>query len=127
MLDHPDGALVVAGNRPTADLLPDIERQLSVLVAVGFPPGEALRALWAIGAYVGGDAIETQAEAARPAGIQVVEEAALADVRSGRYPLVLAAVQEAGTSAQDRFEEGLDLLIDGLRARLARRGDAHYA
>jgi AcrR family transcriptional regulator len=40
---HRDAALVIAGNRPTETSLPGIEQILASLVAVGFPPDEALR------------------------------------------------------------------------------------
>jgi TetR/AcrR family tetracycline transcriptional repressor len=119
MLAHPDGALVVAGNRPTVAVLPDVERQLAALVGVGFTPGEALRALWTIGAYVGGDAVEAQAELARPP--EAGEYAPLREeIRSGAYP-VMAAALAGQTTDVERFEEGLGLLLDGMRARLARR------
>lgn len=120
MLAHPDGALVVAGNRPTVDVLPDVECQLAALVRVGFTPGEALRSLWVIGAYVGGDAVEVQAEAARPAEAAADDEKIGREIRSGAFPVMAAALAD-DTDADDRFEEGLALLLDGMRARLTRR------
>jgi TetR/AcrR family tetracycline transcriptional repressor len=120
MLAHPDGALVVAGNRPTADVLPDVERQLAALVRAGFTPGEALRSLWVIGAYVGGDAIEVQAEAARPTEAAEDDKALAKEIRSGAFPVMAAAMADR-TDDDARFEEGLALLLDGLRARLTRR------
>jgi TetR/AcrR family tetracycline transcriptional repressor len=124
MLAHPDGALVVAGNRPTVDVLPDVERQLAVLVRAGFTPGEALRSLWAIGAYVGGDAVEVQAETARPPAAATDKELGR-EILSGAFPVMAAAVADR-TDDDDRFEEGLAFLLDGMRARLARR-TAHQA
>ncbi len=125
MLAHPDGALVVAGNRPTAEVLPDVERQLAALVRAGFTPGEALRSLWVIGAYVGGDAVEAQAEAARPAEAAAGDEVLGKEIRSGAFPVMAAAVADQ-TNDDDRFEEGLALLLDGMRARLTRRA-AHQS
>jgi TetR/AcrR family tetracycline transcriptional repressor len=64
LISHRDAALVVAGNRPTEATLPDVEQLLGSLVAVGFPPSEALRIVLTIGNYVIGCAVEHQAEAA---------------------------------------------------------------
>ena len=52
LISHRDAALVVAGNRPTEASLPDIEEVLDSLVAVAFPPAEALRVILSIGNYV---------------------------------------------------------------------------
>jgi TetR/AcrR family transcriptional regulator, tetracycline repressor protein len=52
LTSHRDAALVVAGNRPTEASLPDIEELLDSLVAVAFPPAEALRVILSIGNYV---------------------------------------------------------------------------
>ena len=65
LTSHRDAALVVAGNRPTEAALPGIEEVVASLVAVGFPPAEALRTILSIGNYVIGCAVEFQAEAAR--------------------------------------------------------------
>ena len=48
LISQRDAALVVAGNRPTKASLPDIEEVLDSLVAVAFPPAEALRVRAAI-------------------------------------------------------------------------------
>ena len=62
-----DAPRVLAGNRPSPDSFPDIERVLGVLVDAGMTPGDAQQALFAIGAYVIGSATEWQAEAERAA------------------------------------------------------------
>jgi TetR/AcrR family tetracycline transcriptional repressor len=125
LIATPDAPRVVAGNRPSAESFAGIERVLGVLVAAGMTPGEAQQTLFAIGAYVIGSATEWQAEAERqrteplPApddeGLDALRAGALAD-----QPLMLAAIGELldrpHTAA---FEYGLDLLIDGLRARHA--------
>jgi TetR/AcrR family transcriptional regulator, tetracycline repressor protein len=113
LLAHRDSARVVAGNRPTLEALPQIERSLAALVAGGLAPGEALRTLTALGSYVVGDVLETQLGADRepPEGMR---EALL----SGAHPTLLAAGRAMGAD-EDRFEHGLDLLLVGLRARLA--------
>jgi TetR/AcrR family tetracycline transcriptional repressor len=116
---------VLAGNRPSPDAFPSIERVLGVLVQAGMTPGDAQQTLFTIGAYVIGSATEWQAEAERestqPLPDPADEElnAFRAEVLSDQ-PLLLAAIGERldrpRTSA---FEFGLDLLVDGLRARYA--------
>jgi TetR/AcrR family transcriptional regulator, tetracycline repressor protein len=120
-----DAPRVVAGNRPSPEAFAGIERVLGVLVEAGMTPGEAQQTLFAIGAYVIGSATEWQAEAERAATqplpdpddeeLNARRAAVLAD-----KPVMNAAIQELlhrpHTAA---FEYGLDLLVDGLRARHA--------
>lgn len=115
LLAHRDSVQVVAGNRPTEDALPGIERTLRVLVDAGLEPGEAVRVLTALGSFVLGDALETQAARDRP-----IEEPPHGDV-ADRFPTLAAATRTVG-GEEDRFEEGLGLFLEGLRARLERRG-----
>jgi TetR/AcrR family transcriptional regulator, tetracycline repressor protein len=116
LLAHRDSAQVVAGNRPTTDALPRIERTLTALVDAGLQPGEALRTLTAIGSYVLGDVLETQTVAQRAAED---DRGTLHE----RYPVAAAAGREMGDD-NDRFEEGLSLLVEGLRSRLTARSAA---
>jgi TetR/AcrR family tetracycline transcriptional repressor len=119
LLAHRDGALVAAGNRPTAAALPEIERVLAELVAVGFPPAEALHTVLALGAYVDGCALEEQAEANRSEEDREQDHALLAQLRDReRYP-TLSAAAAGPISGEHTFELGLGLLIDGLRAHHA--------
>ncbi len=120
LLAHRDGALVCAGNRPTAASVPGIEAFLGLLVDAGLTPPEALRTVMALGAYISGDALETQSEAARGLEEPPQESEIAAEVRTGRYPVLLAAASE-GFSDEARFEQGLALFMDGMRARLAGR------
>jgi TetR/AcrR family tetracycline transcriptional repressor len=113
LLAHRDSVLVVAGNRPTEEGRPGIERTLEVLVAAGLEPGEAVRVLTALGSFLLGDALETQAARDRP-----LEELPAGDL--GRFPLLAAATRTVG-GEDDRFEEGLRLFLEGLQARLERR------
>ena len=123
LTSHRDAALVVAGNRPTETALPGIEQILASLVAVGFPPDEALRIILSIGNYVIGCAVEHQAEAARPADPER-DARLLARLReAGDLPSLRAAMaglDDPGPGADDdAFEHGLALLIAGLRANHA--------
>ncbi len=120
-----DAPRVVAGNRPTPESFAGIGRALAVLVDAGLTPGQAQQTLFALGAYVIGSATEWQAEAERqrsqpppgPAGdgLDAMRAGALAD-----QPLLLAAVEELRDRPHtDAFEHGLDLIVEGLRARYA--------
>jgi TetR/AcrR family tetracycline transcriptional repressor len=122
-----DAPRILAGNRPSAESFPEIERVLGVLVDAGMTPGEAQQTLFAIGAYVIGSATEWQAEAER------AQAQPLPDPRDDRLnalraqvladqPLLLAAIGERlGGRDTAAFEFGLDLLVDGLRARFTAR------
>ena len=120
LISHRDAALVVAGNRPNEASLPDIEEVLDSLVAVAFPPAEALRVILSIGNYVIGCAVERQAEEARTADPErdtrlLEQAAALPNLRAA-----IAGVDRPGPAAGDAgFEYGLGLLIEGVRARHA--------
>ena len=116
LLAHRDSAQVAAGNRPTDAALPAIERLLATLVAAGLEPGEALRTVTALGSFIIGDTLETQTNADR-----VPPDAPPPSERfDGQYPTAMAAASTMGTD-DDRFEEGLSLFLDGLRARLEAR------
>jgi TetR/AcrR family tetracycline transcriptional repressor len=123
LLAHRDSALVVSGNRPTESSLPGIERQLRALADAGFAPRDGLLALLTLNAYVIGDVLDQQAEEGqpRPATEPVAEPVAGGDSTTaagpdGPYPLLRAAAREL-SSPDQRFEHGLGVLIDGLRAR----------
>ena len=121
-----DAPRVVAGNRPSPESFAGIERVLGVLVEAGMTPGEAQQTLFAIGAYVIGSATEWQAEAERSAAEPMPDGAdEQANAARARFladqPLLLAAISELLDRPHSAaFEYGLDLLIDGLRARHAR-------
>ncbi|WP_218938380.1 TetR/AcrR family transcriptional regulator C-terminal domain-containing protein [Modestobacter altitudinis] len=118
-----DAPRVVAGNRPSAEAFAGIERVLGVLVEAGMTPGQAQQTLFAIGAYVIGSATEWQAEADRAAAQPLPdgddEAANAARARAlAEQPLLLSAISELLHQPHSAaFEHGLDLLVDGLRAR----------
>lgn len=118
-----DAPRVVAGNRPTAESLPSLDRVLGTLIEAGIPPGEAQQALFAIGAYVIGSATEWQGEAARAvegAGTDVTLATA---VRTGELPHLAAAVREvAQQPPRATFDFGLNLIIESLRNRYVSLG-----
>ena len=122
LLAHRDSALVVSGNRPTGSSLPGIERQLEALGGAGFSPGDGLLALLTLNAYVLGDVLDLQSEDGRPAPSEHDADQAASQggppVGVDSFPLLRAATGTLG-SPGDRFEHGLGILIDGLRARHA--------
>ena len=125
-----DAPRVLAGNRPSQDSFPVLEKVLRSLVDAGLTPGEAQMTLFAVGAYVIGSATEWQAEADR-ARTQPPPDRTAEDVDALRaqllaeQPVLLAAMTELLSSPHTAaFEHGLDLLIAGLRARHAPPPDA---
>lgn len=108
-----DAPLVVAGNRPTAEALPGSNTAVGVLVAAGFSAGEALQVFFVLGGYVGGMALEAQADAARSE-----HGAGELDLDLDRYQHLtdaMSAYQDA--TAESTFDYGLGLLLRGIRAR----------
>jgi TetR/AcrR family tetracycline transcriptional repressor len=120
-----DAPRVLAGNRPSPESFAGIERVLDVLVDAGLTPGQAQQTLFALGAYVIGSATEWQAEAdrAREQPLPDADDERLNALRAevlADKPVLLAAISERLRSPHDAaFEFGLDLLVEGLRARFA--------
>jgi TetR/AcrR family tetracycline transcriptional repressor len=148
LLAHRDSALVLAGNTPVHQALPAIEQEMRALVDAGFTPPQALMTLRALGAYVVGEVMDIQgaAERARPEPDQPAPGGTAKALRSRRpyapgggtggnagpaafrpddFPLLLAA-NSPPQSAEQRFEHGLSLIIDGLRARLTAHGSGVF-
>lgn len=112
------------GQGPAA--LPSLDRALGIFLRAGFPPRDAARANHALGAYVSGSctweavglagAVDPAERAKRAASAAE----GLAALPADAYPYVAATAGElfAGT-ADDRFEYGLTVLLDGFAARLA--------
>jgi TetR/AcrR family tetracycline transcriptional repressor len=116
MVGLKDAPLVVAGNRPTPETLPGANTALGVMVAAGFSAGEALQVFFALGGYIGGMALEAQADAAREEHDTADEAAAeLADHQHLRD--AMGTFEQATPTAT--FDYGLGLLMRGIRARHA--------
>jgi TetR/AcrR family tetracycline transcriptional repressor len=94
----------------------------------GTSPGDAQEALFAIGAYVIGSATEWQAETERaqqqplPDASDERLTALRAEILSDQPLLQDAILERLGRPPTSAFEFGLDLLIEGLRARYASPG-----
>jgi TetR/AcrR family tetracycline transcriptional repressor len=117
LLSRRDGARLHAGTRPEPAEFAAVESETALLRAQGLSPADALRAEIAIGRYVVGWVLEEQADAA-DAAEREGERMAAADLAA--YPTLaegMAAVRDADPDAA--FDYGLDLLLDGIAARLA--------
>jgi len=114
---------VASGNRPVAAMFPTVESAIERLVAAGFTPLQSMRSMVAIDTYVTGFVTEEQAEERRNREEgwtreqdRAAYEALAAD---GRFPLMAAALRDGGDpNGPDTFEQGLAMLIDGMRAML---------
>jgi TetR/AcrR family tetracycline transcriptional repressor len=94
---------------------------LGTLVDAGFSPADAFSSVQAVGNLVIGSAIEYHAERERPSD-RPDGHAPAPDARAYPHLAALAPVLAEHTAAQDHealFRHGLDLMITGLRARLA--------
>lgn len=122
LIHYRDGARVVAGNRPTAASLPDIEKFLNIWIEAGFPPDEALATALTMGDFIAGSALEFQAEAERQRTEAPLSREAIWEKMKDFPTLRTAAEGLARQKTADRgesFEHGLGLFIAGLRARHA--------
>lgn len=117
LLAYRDGGRVHVGTRPEPTDYADGETELAYLVAAGFTPSDAVRALVSLSYYTVGWVLEEQAatEAGRGPG------QALAVPDPQLYPLLTQAqsvLSQADT--QTDYEFGLRALIDGFDALLTR-------
>lgn len=111
------------GQGPAA--LPALERALGIFRAAGFPVRDAVRANHALGTYVAGACtweavgLGGAGDPAERAARAAAAGEALASLPPAAYPRIAEASSElfAGT-AEDRFEYGLAVLLDGFAARL---------
>ncbi len=125
LLAHRDGARVFAGTHATgASVLGFAEAFVGVLREAGFRDDDAARALYTVVNYTVGHTLEEQAalqaEAGAPESVDTLRDA----VATGPYPHLSATLPTLTSTDFTRlFEFGLDLLIEGLRARRAPSAD----
>ncbi|MDO8358460.1 MAG: TetR/AcrR family transcriptional regulator C-terminal domain-containing protein [Devosia sp.] len=117
LLAHRDGARIHAGTRPGPSDLKGVEAQLKLYFDAGFDEVTAAYTGIAISRYVLGSVLEEQAELERP------EEGL--DRAFDDYPLLKSFVEnhlmnDRSDVDERTFELGLELIVDGLAARLAR-------
>jgi len=137
LLRHP-WIMDFIGSRPPAgpNDARQFERMLTLIDQTGLGPVQALRVLMTLTSYIMGAVVrehqeersqraEELAQAEVPAGELVDEMARIADWfrKTGRYPHI-SAIIETGMDPDDpktrdeRFEFGLDIVLDGIAARL---------
>ncbi|MFF5505757.1 TetR/AcrR family transcriptional regulator C-terminal domain-containing protein [Streptomyces roseolus] len=115
LLRYRDGAKVYSGARFTGtDHAQDMERQLGALVDAGFSLREAVRASTTAYMFTLGFVTEEQGTEDQPGepreGFDIEERAR----RLADYPLAAAAGAEIFAGYDERFEEGLRLIIAGI-------------
>lgn len=116
LLSYRDGARVHAGTEAAPDDLDHVEAQLTVLVRAGFSSGRALQLFVAVSRYVVGCVLEEQASP-----IAGTAEQTRLDQAAQAYPAVAEAIAHYRISGHEGlFERGLDLIVRGGEAELAR-------
>lgn len=115
LLARRDGARLHAGSEPDPGDLDMVEAQLAAVVGLGVPVAQAMTLLIALGRYTVGCVLEQQATPPDAATQQQALDAAAAS-----RPLLaeaFATYRRAGPDAL--FEIGVDLMLEGAKARLA--------
>ncbi|WP_336670570.1 TetR/AcrR family transcriptional regulator C-terminal domain-containing protein [Tsukamurella sp. USMM236] len=118
---HTDGARVFSGSKFTdVAVVRASERPLRLLVDAGFPLRDAALALSTLRDLVVGFVIEEQEvfepDGAPAAGYDPVARAAA--IGADEYPLAAQAGPTAWGAPDERFEDAVRFLLDGLAARL---------
>lgn len=115
LVSRRDGARIHAGTHADPGDIALVEKQLAVFVAAGFTAGEALDVLVATSRYTVGCVLEEQAESQRE------QDGALADA-AAPFPMASAAVAHYfAHGPANAYDDGMQMLVDGARARLARK------
>jgi TetR/AcrR family tetracycline transcriptional repressor len=115
LLARRDGARLHAGSEPDPGDLEMVEAQLGAVVSLGMPATQAMTLLIALGRYTVGCVLEEQAA---PPDAQVRQQTL--DAAAASRPLLAEAFahyRKAGPDAM--FDVGVDLMLEGARARLA--------
>jgi TetR/AcrR family tetracycline transcriptional repressor len=110
MLAHRDGPMLITAARPADYHMAFMEILFGKLEAAGFSAADAAGAFFAVSNYVLGAAIEEH-QAARGMPVDELRE------QAGAHPALLRAIA-ALESREALFENGLRMVVDGLRARL---------
>ncbi len=124
---HRDGAMLAASTRPQPSQWQDIEAQISVLVDAGLQPADALLALLTIRDYVSGFTLDEQADPMRGPTVSDLDPGELETALRAfaDYPRLSEALRQVGVRRSDSaFESGLDVVLDGLRARARRSAES---
>jgi TetR/AcrR family tetracycline transcriptional repressor len=123
LLEHRDGARIVANARLGPTTLQHFDNELTAMVEHGFSPVLALRTITAVTQYVNGFVLQEQTQRQEPMDTPTDPIAALAALLDGGPTATLVvAIREAGIGLRDEaFEHGLAVLMDGTTAALSRQ------
>ena len=118
---HPSG-LQIRARAPilSAEALRSTNAGVGVMIEAGFTKREAARAWRLLFVYTFGSAVFTPAEV--PEQLRREARARLAALPADEFPWVVAVAPEAvdALGGPQQFRHGLDLILDGLEARLKR-------
>jgi AcrR family transcriptional regulator len=121
-LAHRDGARVFAGTYvPTDNVLRVAEAMMALMREAGASPKLSSDGAFTLVYYVLGFTTEEQGLDPRTGGPLDLasRQATFANLAAMKYPNIHAALHRVfDNNLDDRFEEGLDLLIRGLKARI---------
>jgi TetR/AcrR family tetracycline transcriptional repressor len=127
LLAHRHGARVVAnaaGLSPAT--LRNLDEELTAMVGCGFTPVLALRTITSLTQYINGFVLQEQAERQEPAERPPDQLAALTELLDGASATLLVAIRQGGSPlGEQAFEHGLQALIDGTAAALAKYRSSH--
>ncbi|MEB8338619.1 TetR/AcrR family transcriptional regulator C-terminal domain-containing protein [Streptomyces endophyticus] len=118
LLRYRDGAKVFSGSRFTGtDHGPEMEANLRLLVEAGFTPEQATWASSTTYMYTLGFVTEEQGMRPEPTRDESLVDVAERAERLADYPLAAAAGSRLFAAYDERFEEGLRLIVAGIEAR----------
>jgi TetR/AcrR family tetracycline transcriptional repressor len=121
-LAHRDGARVFAGTYvPTDNVLRVVEAMMALMREAGASPELSSDGAFSLMYYVLGFTMEEQGLDPRTGGPLDLanRQAQFANLAAMKYPSIHAALHRMfDNDLDDRFEAGLDLLINGLKARI---------
>jgi TetR/AcrR family tetracycline transcriptional repressor len=113
LLAYRDGGRLIASAHPGATVVKLFDEELAALVDLGFTPALALHAIAAVSHYSTGFVLQEQA--------QRQQEAATAHDQmpdSDEIPTLVAATAAGGATPDRSFDQSLQLILDGIEARL---------
>lgn len=120
LLARRDGARLHAGSEPDPGDLDMVEAQLAAVVELGVPATQAMTLLIALGRYTVGCVLEQQAT---PPDAEAQQQAL--DAAAASRPLLAEAFAHYRRAGPDAlFDVGVDLMLEGAKARLAGAADA---
>ncbi|MET8468832.1 TetR/AcrR family transcriptional regulator C-terminal domain-containing protein [Streptomyces sp. NPDC006422] len=118
LLRYRDGAKVFSGSRLTGtDHGPEMEAHLRLLIDAGFTAEQAAWASATANMYTLGFVTEEQGMRPEPTRDESLVDIADRAERLADYPLAAAAGDQLFAAYDERFEEGLQLIVAGIEAR----------